>query len=446
MKRKSLPPPTLAPDSLAFALLRAAEVIARVMDGRNLDVALAACWNRYTPAPAPRGAIQDLAYGALRQYGRGDFLLAQLLREPLDRSDDKALLHGLLLAALYRLDHRPNDAHTTVDQAVAAAASIGRGQFKALANAVLRSRLRRAEELCNGAESNLVAHLQYPAWWIKCLQSAYPQTWQEILAFGNTHPPMTLRVNQGRSNVAAYLGQLEAAGIAARALDDSAILLEKAQGVDKLPGFAAGHASVQDWGAQHAAKLLDVHAGQRVLDACAAPGGKTAHLLETVDLDLLALDLEASRLERIRENLQRLGLQAELKTADCRQVETWWDGRPFERILADVPCSASGVVRRHPDSKWLRRPEDIAKFARTQKQILNALWRVLAPGGKMLYCTCSLFPEENEQQIAAFVRQHENAERLTIHTAAHTAPLSALQLTPTTEHDGFFYAILQKRH
>lgn len=436
--------PQLPADSLAFALLRTAEVIAKVIGGRNLDVALAACWQAHAPLPAQRGAIQDLAYGSLRQYGRGDFLLTQLLREPLDETGDKPLLRGLLLATLYRLETRPADTHTTVDQAVNAAAAIGRGQFKALTNAVLRNRLRRSTELLTAADADPVAHWQHPGWWIEKLRTAYPQQWQEILAAGNSHPPMTLRVNRRRSTVEDYLARLTAAGIAARALDDSAILLDKPQGVDKLPDFFSGLASVQDWGAQRAAGLLDAHAGMRILDACAAPGGKTAHLLENLEVELLALDAEAQRVERIRDNLQRLDLQATLKTADCRTLDDWWDGRPFDRILVDAPCSASGVVRRHPDSKWLRRPEDIYRFARTQRQILAALWRVLAPGGKMLYCTCSVFPEENQQQIDAFLRQHADAEQLPMLTAPVATRL-ALQLTPTNEHDGFFYAILQKR-
>lgn len=442
MKQRTAPLPPLPSDSLAFALLRAAEVIASVIGGRNLDVALAACWQTHAPLPAQRGAMQDLAYGTLRQFGRGDFLLTQLLREPLDDAGDKPLLRSLLLAALYRLETRPVDAHTTVNQAVSAAATIGRGQFKALANAVLRSRLRRDEELLAAANSDPVALYQHPQWWIDKLRAAYPQQWQDILAAGNSHPPMTLRVNRRRGTVEAYLAQLAAADIAAQGLDESAILLERPQSVDKLPGFFEGMVSVQDWGAQRAALLLDAQPGQRVLDACAAPGGKTAHLLEIADLDLIALDLEPLRAARIEENLRRLGLHAEVRVADCRVPQAWWDGRPFERILADVPCSASGVVRRHPDSKWLRRPDDIAGFARSQRKILMALWRMLAPGGKMLYCTCSLFPEENELQIADFLQCHADAQRLTPGGGEEDG---VQQLTPQATHDGFFYALLQKR-
>lgn len=440
MKHRT-PPTPLSPDSLAFALLRAAEVVASVIDGRNLDTALSACRQAWPLEPAQRGAVQDLAYGALRQFGRGDFLLKRLLREPLGETDEKRLLRALLLAALYRLETRPAAAHTTVNQAVSAAGAIGHGQFRALTNAVLRTRLREEDRLLKEADADPQARRQHPQWWIEKLRSAYPSSWQDILAAGNARPPMTLRVNLRRGTAAAYLARLGEAGIAARCLDDCAILLDAPLMVDKLPGFSEGLVSVQDWGAQHAARLLDVRNGQRVLDACAAPGGKTAHLLESADIDLLALDLDPRRTARIEENLRRLGLTAKVVTADCRDTATWWDGRPFDRILADVPCSASGVVRRHPDIKWLRRPEDIGRFARSQREILAALWQTLAPGGRMLMCTCSLFPEENDAQIAAFLRDRADAECLPLDARSGTS----LQLIPQSEHDGFFYALLQKR-
>lgn len=451
-------PPDLASDALAFALLRAAEIIRQVIAGRNLDTALAACWQSHAPLPAQRGAIQDLAYGALRQYGRGDFLLGQLLRAPLDDAGEKPLLRALLLAALYRIETRPADVHTTVDQAVDAVARIGRGQFKALANAVLRNRLRQDAALLAAAAADGVARHQHPAWWIDKLRLAYPEHWQEILASGNAHPPMTLRVNRRHGKAADYRDELAAGGIDARLLDDDALLLARPVAVDRLPGFFEGRVSVQDWGAQQAARLLDVHDGQRVLDACAAPGGKTTHILELADVELLALDAEALRAARIEENLQRLGLRARVQVADCRRIARLDDlagGRPFQpfdRILADVPCSASGVVRRHPDIKWLRREQDIAGFARAQREILDALWHVLAPGGKMLYCTCSLFPQENGAQIDAFLHRHADARclplaqnRVDAASVSCSAASPFLQLTPQAEHDGFFYALLQKQ-
>ena len=311
---------------------------------------------------------------------------------------------------------------------------------------MLRNRLRREAELLTAATSDPVACHQHPRWWIAKIRAAYPEHWQSLLAVGNSHPPMTLRVNRRRTDGEVYLASLHAAGIAARLLEPHgyAILLERPRSVAELPGFYDGLVSVQDWGAQRAAVLLDAQPGMRVLDACAAPGGKSTHLLELADIDLLALDSETSRVSRIVENLDRLGLQAKVAAADCRTLSNWWDQRGFERILADVPCSASGVVRRHPDSKWLRREADIEHFARTQSEILDALWHVLVPGGKMLYCTCSLFPEENELQIASFAAHHADALRLPL----GDTPENSLhwQLLPQAEQDGFFYALLQKRH
>ena len=404
-------------------------------EGRTLDAALATCWQKYQPLPPQRGAIQDTAYGTLRAYGRGDFLLRRLLRSPLN----EPRLHALLLAALYRLDARSEDRHTTVDQAVNAAATLAHGKFRALANAVLRNAIRQRHELRAALEEDEIAHWQHPQWWIAAVRKAYPDNWQDILEAANQRPPMTLRVNRRHGDAAAYVARLAAADISARALDDTAVLLEKPQPVDALPGFADGHASVQDWGAQKAARLLDVQPGMRVLDACAAPGGKTAHLLELVDLELTALELDPRRAQRIVDNLQRLHLKATVKTADCTNLTAWWDKQPFDRILADVPCSASGVARRHPDIKWLRRATDIGAFATSQQRILDALWRTLAPGGKILYCTCSIFPQENGEQVAAFVGRHTDAVRVDIDEQPE------LQLTPDPNQDGFYYALLQKR-
>lgn len=442
--RETCPPD---PASLAFALGEAARVVASVMDGRSLTEALARCWQAHAGLAGPaRGAIQDLAYGALRRYGLGDFLLAQLVaRPPRDAS-----LHALLLAALYRLDLRPEDAHTTVDQAVHAAAGIHGGRYRGLTNGVLRNYLRRRTELGQAALATESARWCHPEWWIRRLRVAHPAHWEAILAAGNGHPPMALRVNRRRVSLPAYLALLAEAGIAARPLGDACLLLERPLAVERLPGFGEGMCSVQDAAAQRAAVLLGAADGMRVLDACAAPGGKAAHIAERADVELLALDADAGRALRVSETLLRLGLPPapagaaassgwRVAVADCRETDAWWDGRPFDRVLADVPCSASGVVRRHPDIKWLRRERDLASFARVQAHILDALWRVLAPGGKLLYATCSVFPEENDRQIAAFAARQEDCARLPIGDALD------LQLLPTDEHDGFFYALLEKQ-
>ncbi len=374
---------------------------------------------------ALRPAALDLSFTALRDYGRGDFLLSLLLQKPLD----DVLTRALLLVALARLERRPEDAHTLVDQAVTAAGK----RFKGLVNAVLRNFLRQRERLLAAAETDDVARWRHPRWWLDALRAAHPEQWQAIAAAGNTHPPMCLRLNRRRPAIVDFSGQR---------LGEGAILLDKPLPVERIPGFKEGQVSVQDWGAQRATELLDVQDGLRVLDACAAPGGKTGHLLELADLDLTALELDATRARRIKENLARLGLSATVKVGDASRPATWWDGRPnerYERILADVPCSASGVVRRHPDIKWLRRLVDVAGFVQTQARILDALWPLLAPGGKMLYATCSVFPAENGEQVCAFVARHPDAHRLPTGSAALD-----LQLLPSATHDGFYYALLEK--
>jgi 16S rRNA (cytosine967-C5)-methyltransferase len=415
---------------LAVQLLAASEVIAEVLSGHNLDAALGA-----VSAPL-RPAVQGIAYDTLRHFGRGDFFLGRLLQSPLQNSQIRALL----LAALCRLETREDDAHTTVDQAVNAAQMLAGGRFKGLVNGVLRNFLRQQPALILAAAQDEVARWQHPRWWIKKLRRSYPQTWQRMLATGNTRPPMTLRVNQRRSSGSDYLLRLHQQSIGARALDDYAIQLEQPRAVSGLPGFFDGAVSVQDWGAQHAAQWLDADPGMRILDACAAPGGKTAHLLEMRDVDVTALDVDAARLMRVAENLGRLALRATLRQADCRDLTAWWDGKLFDRVIADVPCSASGVVRRHPDAKWLRRESDSAKFATMQAEILDALWRVLVPGGKMLYCTCSVFAEENSGQVAAFVARHPDAER-----CATGGSEVEHQFIPGADHDGFYYALVTKR-
>lgn len=421
----SATPTSLPPDSLARALLLAARAIAAVIGGRSLAEAPLA------PAgelPATRASAQDLVYGALRRYACGDAILAQLLSRPLANAE----VRGLLLAALHRLATRPDVAHTVVDQAVEAAGQLARGAFRSLVNGVLRNYLRRQQDILDALDGDEALHA-HPAWWLARLRAAYPDDWPAIVAAGNAQPPMCLRVNRRRVARDEYGSRLADAGIAASPLADTGLLLARPQPVDALPGFAAGLCSVQDAGAQRAAGLLAPAAGERVLDACAAPGGKTAHLLESADIDLVALEVDAVRARRIDDNLARLGLAATVRIADCRKVAGWWDGQPFDRILADVPCTASGVARRHPDSKWLRREKDIARFSRTQREILAALWPTLATGGTLLYATCSLFPEENGRQVADFLAARPDA-----------ALLAEEQLLPREEHDGFYYALLRK--
>ena len=404
----------------------AARALAQVRAGRSLNEALSALADQPTVA---RAAAQDIIYGVLRAYGRGDFILGRLMARPLTHEETQALL----LAALYRLETRPGAEPMVVDQAVAAAGELVNGTLKPVVNGVLRNFLRQRDSLLTEVQGDDVARHQHPAWWLSRLRRAFRDDWPGIVAAGNMAPPMTLRVNTRRISVSDYLDKLQAIGAPAEKVGSAGLRLAMPMGVERLPGFADGWVSVQDAGAQHAAELLDPPRGARVLDACAAPGGKTAHLLERADVSVVALDIDATRARRISDNLGRLGLTAEVRAADCLTVDDWWDGQMFDAILADVPCSASGVARRHPDIKTLRRESDIRVLARTQTAILDTLWRLLKSGGRMLYATCSVFGEENEGQIDAFLVRQTDARRI-----------AEERWLPDAAHDGFYYALLEK--
>lgn len=408
----------------------AAGLIARVEEGRTLTEALAAAQRSTELSAGERGALQDIGYGTLRHLGQLRFILRELVPKRLP-SDD---VERLLLVALYQLAHTRAAPYAVVDQAVRCAQDIALGRLKGLVNGTLRNFLRNKDALLADAAADKEARYNHPRWWVQRLRAAYPTQWASVLEMSNRRPPMTLRVNVGRMTPDAYVALLAEQDIKARVLHGQAVLLEVPCNVRDLPGFADGVVSVQDFGAQKAAMLLDLADGQHVLDACAAPGGKTGHILESAMVTLTALDVDAERLQRVEDNLQRLGLQATLKAADAANPAAWWDGQPFDRILADVPCSASGVVRRHPDIKWLRRPDDFAALGKQQAAMVDALWPTLAVGGKLLYATCSIMPEENRQQVDAFLARHANAKLV-----------KDEQLLPTSEHDGFYYALLVKK-
>jgi len=417
--------------------LAAASTVRQVLErGRNLNQALdETLRGKGDWAPAQRAALQDLSYGTLRFYGQLRAVLGLLLYQPL--ADER--VRFLLLVALYQLRHGKSAQHAVVDHAVRAVRNLN-PRTAGLVNAVLRNFLRNQAALLEQAARDAEARYSYPQWWMDELRAQYGERSSNILEEGNRHPPMALRVNRRCGTAEEYSAQLAQQDIAARLIEPGALLLDKPLPVDRLPGFADGLVSVQDAGAQYAVRLLDVHDGMRVLDACAAPGGKTAHILESAQADMVAVDKDEERLRRVAENLRRLGLAAQLICGDAAAPEKWWDGKPFQRILADVPCSASGVVRRHPDIKWLRRPEDIAGFAAQQLGILRALWQLLAQDGKLLYATCSVFRQENEQVIAAFLAQQPEARRLPVALPGDGGG----QILPNDQHDGFFYALLQK--
>ena len=417
--------------------LEAAKAVSKVVrDGRNLTQVLSETLRKQSGFTAQeRGALQDLCYGTIRFYSRITFILDSLL----ERRVHESPLRCLLLVALYQLQHTRAGQHAIVDQAVRAAKSVNPAAG-GLVNAVLRNFLRKQSALLEAADRKEESHYAYQQWWIDVLKAQYGDRATAILEYGNQHPPMTLRLNARYTNAKEYQALLASQEIAARIVEPDALILECPAPVERLPKFNEGWVSVQDAGAQYAAGMLDVHAGMRVLDACAAPGGKTAHLLESADIELVAVDKDEQRLGRVRENLQRLRLNCQVICGDAAKPEDWWDGKTFQRILADVPCSASGVVRRHPDIKWLRRPEDIESFAGQQAQILESLWSLLARDGKLLYATCSIFARENQEVIDAFLAQHDDATQIALSAPGMTDG----QLLPNDEHDGFFYALLHK--
>jgi len=440
------PMPRVANDSDRTPLWRqlqlAAQVLAAVRAGQSATAAL-----QQVPA-GERAGVQALAYDALRQLGRAEALRRQLApRRPGAAAD--ALL-CLALALGWQTDGQPYEAHTLVNQAVEAAKrSLATRAQAGFINACLRRFLRERAALLAATDGDPVARWNHPRWWIERLQEEAPTHWQAVLQADNQRPPLTLRVNVRRTSVQAYLQRLRDEGIAAWRNGAYGVTLAQPLPVERIPGFAQGWVSVQDAAAQLAAPLLllgwEGRAGLRVLDACAAPGGKTAHLLELADAEVTALDIDAQRCQRIGENLQRLGLRAEVRVADAAQPASWWDGRPYDAILLDAPCTASGIVRRHPDVRWLRRPSDIDRLAQQQARLLQALWPLLAPGGRLLYCTCSVFRAEGQEQVQAFLA-HNKAARLEP-SPGHLWPgadpkAHAVLENPVNDHDGFFYALL----
>ncbi|WP_323119499.1 16S rRNA (cytosine(967)-C(5))-methyltransferase RsmB [Burkholderia alba] len=450
-----LSPLHLVPDSLGFALDGAAQAVDAVSRGTALPAALAAVQaGLHDEARAvARGAIQDIAYRTMRRQGSAEWLVAKLVSKP-PHDAVRALLVCALALLLDDGEHAAYAPFTVVDQAVTAVGARRELAFaKGLVNAVLRRFLREREALLAQMRSDRSAHWNYPAWWVDAVAQAWPDAWQDLLACGNVPGPLTLRVNARRTTVDAYLATLRAAQIDAVPVGRSAIRLASPLPVERIPGFAAGDVSVQDAGAQLAAEWLGARDGMRVLDACAAPGGKTGHLLELADIDVVALESDPVRATRIGENLTRLSLTADVQLGDAGDPARWHDGRPFDRILADVPCSASGIVRRHPDIRWLRRPSDLPALVAEQRRILAALWPLLKSGGELLYVTCSIFPEEGEMQARWFGDAYQDAVRLDAPgQLLPRAVAGGPQAVPdeggprqNTDHDGFFYARFQKR-
>ncbi len=426
----------------------AARVLAAVSAGQSGTAALEQL------EPGVRAGVQALVFHAWRNWGRALALRSQLARRPPPGPADALLC--LALALGWDDAGAPYTAFTLVDQAVEAAK---RGPARAQAsflNACLRRFLREKTALLALTDTDLQARWNYPAWWIEAVQRDHPECWGDILMAGNVQPAMTLRVNTRQISVASYQQALLEHGMPARAVGLAGLQLARPCPVHELPGFAQGWVSVQDAAAQLAAPLLfegwDLTQPRRVLDACAAPGGKTAHLLELTSAHVVALDVDARRCRRIGENLQRLNLSAQTVVADAAAVQDWWPrhcaSEPFDAILLDAPCTASGIVRRHPDVRWLRRPGDIAQLVHQQARLLQALWPLLKPAGRLLYCTCSVFRAEGQAQMEAFVGH--NSDAIARPAPGHLLPQNGAngQAVPDNVHgenDGFFYALLEKR-
>ncbi len=400
-----------------------------------------------------KGLLQEICYGVLRYLPELENDVRHLVQKPL--KGKQRVFHFLLIVGVYQIRYMRIPDHAAVSETVAATSALKNRHMKALVNAVLRGFLRTQEAQSkqeNKSDKNLAEPIKYnhPGWFIKKVQQGYPKQWQAILSANQNKPPMWLRVNQQHHTSEQYQALLSDENISIASIEpkSQAIVLEKPIDVTKLPGFDQGWVSVQDAAAQQAARLLDCQPNDIVLDCCAAPGGKTCHIIEqTPDIaSMTAIDIEEARLTRVHENLARLKLSANVIAADAASKD-WWDGKQFDRILLDAPCSGTGVIRRHPDIKWLRKASDIEKLVVLQQQILDNIWSLLKPGGTLLYATCSILPEENCQQIERFIAQNQDAQLIAISTNKLDTEDSAIgwQLLPDTDNmDGFYYAKLLK--
>jgi 16S rRNA (cytosine967-C5)-methyltransferase len=425
---------------LHHSQLIAADCVSEVIKGHNLNQVFERHFDHHSQiTPQQKSIAIFLAYGAIRFLGENQFFIRKLINKKITNKK----IEALLCVALFQLNHDQSTEFTVVNEAVKAAKFINKSWAGSFVNGVLRNFIRQKDNLKSELKNDDEAFYSYPLWWIKLIKQEYNKDWESILLNGNKHPPLTLRINVRKINLRQYEEKLKSESIEYRILGDIALELTQPIPVEKIPGFIDGEVSVQDFGAQLAAQLLDLKDGQVCLDACSAPGGKTGHMLEMADIELVSIDQEKDRLHKVKENLERLKLHAHLKCADLTGIKSWWNEKLFDRILLDAPCSASGVVRRHVDIKWLRRPRDIDMFAKQQKIMLQAMWQLLKKGGKLLYATCSIFPDENQRVIDDFIKEHSDAKEVKWSVDSKYSKYEN-QLIPSENHDGFFYALFEK--
>ena len=417
----------------------AAMIVEQVLLGKNLDKSFDVILKKYNNSEIDNlSQIKDMVYGAIRNLGRSNFYINKLVKNKIENRCLEALLH----IVLFQITNERSNNYTLVNEAVDAAKKIDHKK-SAFINAVLRNFLRKKDELQQELNEDESAVYSYPNWWIQKVKNQYPRNWKDILVIGNQRPPLALRINLKKIEVNEYSTVLDDHGINHTLVGGECLIINTPLGVDKIPGFFEGKVSVQDYGAQLAAHLIDLKNDQKVLDACSAPGGKACHMLELNSIQLLAIESDQQRIIKIQENIDRQGLKAKILNDKISSQNEWWNKESFDRILLDVPCSASGIVRRHVDIKWLRRINDFQSFGNNQLSLLRAAWPMLKEGGKLLYVTCSIFEEENIDVIEKFKQDSNDVSELNINFPSNIVHIKN-QILPSENHDGLFYALLQK--
>ena len=421
--------------------LLSAKVLENLLSGSNLDKSFDAVFssNKKNDQEIQESQIKALTYGSVRFLGKSRFIIKQLVKNKIENRLVECLLH----IALYQLSQEKFNNFTIVNQAVDAAKKINFRKSN-FVNAILRNYLRSKDDLQKLLNEDPASKYSYQNWWINKVKDEFKNDWKKILEIGNQHPPLTLRVNIRKVNIESYSETLMRNGLEHEVISNKGVIIKHPLNINNIPGFLEGHVSIQDYGAQIATELMGIKKGQKILDACAAPGGKTCNILESEDVDITALEIDKIRAEKINENLKRLELNANVIHGSLSINNLWWDGEHFDRILLDVPCSASGIVRRHVDIKWLRQMNDLKKFSEMQYLLLNSAWPLLKPGGRLLYVTCSIFCNENRDVIEKFKKEFMDAEEIKLIYPNNIKHIKN-QLVPSENHDGLFYALLEKK-